>query len=64
MNANDVFQIALFIVVLLAAAVPVARYLTGVMDGSSRVVRVFGPLERALYRSAGVDAGTEMNWKQ
>jgi hypothetical protein len=25
MNANDVFQIALFIVVLLAAAVPVAR---------------------------------------
>ncbi|NIF43928.1 potassium-transporting ATPase subunit KdpA [Burkholderia sp. Tr-862] len=64
MNANNLLQTLLFIAVLLAAAVPVARYLTGVMDGSSRVVRVFGPLERALYRIAGVDAGTEMNWKQ
>ncbi|WP_321807918.1 potassium-transporting ATPase subunit KdpA [Burkholderia sp. BCC1993] len=64
MNANNLLQTLLFIVVLLAAAVPVSRYLTGVMDGSSRVVRVFGPLERVLYRLAGVDAGTEMNWKQ
>ncbi|CAM2188036.1 MULTISPECIES: potassium-transporting ATPase subunit KdpA [Burkholderia] len=64
MNANNLFQILLFVVVLLAAAVPVARYLSAVMDGSSRVVRVFGPLERALYRIAGVDAGSEMNWKQ
>ncbi|RQT28445.1 potassium-transporting ATPase subunit KdpA [Burkholderia contaminans] len=64
MNANNLFQVLLFIVVLLAAAVPVARYLSAVMDGSSRVVRVFGPLERALYRIAGVDAGSEMNWKQ
>ncbi|MBR8303554.1 potassium-transporting ATPase subunit KdpA [Burkholderia dolosa] len=64
MNANNLFQTLLFVVVLLAAAVPVARYLTAVMDGSSRVVRAFGPLERALYRIAGVDAGTEMNWKQ
>ncbi|WP_126286174.1 potassium-transporting ATPase subunit KdpA [Burkholderia stagnalis] len=64
MNANNLFQAALFIVVLLAAAVPVARYLAAVMDGSSRVVRVFGPLERALYRVAGVDAGHEMSWRQ
>ncbi|WP_334044210.1 potassium-transporting ATPase subunit KdpA [Burkholderia ambifaria] len=64
MNANNLLQTLLFVAVLLAAAVPVARYLSGVMDGSSRVVRVFGPLERALYRIAGVDAGTEMNWKQ
>ncbi|VWC79887.1 ATPase [Burkholderia lata] len=64
MNANNLLQTLLFIVVLLAAAVPVARYLSAVMDGSSRVVRVFGPLERALYRIAGVDAGSEMNWKQ
>nr|WP_057929241.1 potassium-transporting ATPase subunit KdpA [Burkholderia ambifaria] len=64
MNANNLLQTLLFIVVLLAAAVPVARYLSAVMDGSSRVVRVLGPLERVLYRIAGVDAGTEMNWKQ
>ncbi|AOJ81427.1 ATPase [Burkholderia savannae] len=64
MNANNLLQAALFIVVLIAAAVPVARYLNRVMDGSSAVVRVFGPLERALYRIAGVDPQAEMSWKQ
>ncbi|KGW66708.1 potassium-transporting ATPase subunit KdpA [Burkholderia pseudomallei] len=64
MNANNLLQAAIFIVVLIAAAVPVARYLTRVMDGSSAVVRVFGPLERALYRLAGIDPRTEMSWKQ
>ena len=35
-----------------------SRAICPVMDGSSRVVRVFEPLERALYRVAGVDAGS------
>ncbi|WP_414451349.1 potassium-transporting ATPase subunit KdpA [Burkholderia sp. 22PA0099] len=64
MSANDLMQAGIFLVVLLALAVPVAGYLTRVMDGSSRVVRVFGPLERVLYRIAGVDPGAEMSWKQ
>ncbi|MFM0162980.1 K+-transporting ATPase ATPase A chain [Burkholderia sp. GAS332] len=63
MNSNNVLQIVIFLVVLLAAAVPVARYLTRVMDGTSRVVRFGGPLERLLYRIAGVDSSTEMSWK-
>ncbi len=64
MNTNNVLQTAIFVVVLLALAVPVAGYLTRVMDGTSRVVRFFGPLERALYRIAGVDSSAEMGWKQ
>ncbi|WP_186207655.1 potassium-transporting ATPase subunit KdpA [Burkholderia gladioli] len=64
MNANNLLQAGIFLVVLLALAVPVAGYLTRVMDGSSRVLRVFGPLERALFRIAGIDAGAEMSWKQ
>src|ERR1700685_713646 len=63
MNSNNVLQAGLFIIVLLAAAVPVSRYLGAVMDGSSRVVRWGGPLERLLYRIAGVDPSTEMSWK-
>ncbi|MGF6723870.1 K+-transporting ATPase ATPase A chain [Paraburkholderia sp. GAS41] len=63
MNSNNVLQTVIFLVVLLAAAVPVARYITGVMDGSSRVVRFGGPLERLLYRIAGVDSSAEMSWK-
>lgn len=63
MNFNNVLQPALFIVVLLAAAVPVSRYLSRVMDGSSRVVKLGAPIERLLYRLAGVDASQEMGWK-
>ncbi|MBW9106930.1 potassium-transporting ATPase subunit KdpA [Paraburkholderia phenoliruptrix] len=64
MNSNNVLQAGLFIVVLLAAAVPLARYLGGVMDGTSRVLRIGAPLERLLYRMAGVDPSSEMSWKQ
>jgi len=63
MNLNNVLQPALFIVVLLAAAVPVSRYLSRVMDGSSRVVKLGGPVERLLYRLAGVDPEQEMGWR-
>jgi K+-transporting ATPase ATPase A chain len=64
MNANNVLQTTIFIVVLLVLSVPLARYLTNVMDGSSRVVRWFSPLEKLLYRIAGVDPSAEMGWKQ
>ncbi|WP_118182084.1 potassium-transporting ATPase subunit KdpA [Paraburkholderia phosphatilytica] len=63
MNANNVLQIAVYLVVLLALAVPVSRYLARVMDGTSRVLRVGAPFEKLLYRIAGVDAGAEMDWK-
>jgi potassium-transporting ATPase potassium-binding subunit len=64
MNTNDILQAALYVVVLLVLAVPVSRYLTHVMDGTSRVTRWFGPLERGLLRVAGVKHDAEMNWKQ
>jgi K+-transporting ATPase ATPase A chain len=64
MNTNNVLQAVIFIVVLLAAAVPMSRYITRVMDGTSRVVRFGGPIERFFYRIAGVDANAEMGWKQ
>ncbi|CAB3781547.1 Potassium-transporting ATPase potassium-binding subunit [Paraburkholderia caffeinitolerans] len=64
MNTNNLLQAGIFIVVLLALAVPVAGYITRVLDGRSRVVRLFAPLENLLYRVAGVDPSAEMNWKR
>ncbi|WP_200822404.1 potassium-transporting ATPase subunit KdpA, partial [Caballeronia terrestris] len=64
MNANNLFQTGLFIVVLIALAIPLGRYITGVMDGSSVVVRRIGrPIEAVLYKLAGVDPDVEMSWK-
>ncbi|MEX3983144.1 potassium-transporting ATPase subunit KdpA [Paraburkholderia sp. EG287A] len=64
MNANTLLQAGLFLVILLALAVPVSGYMTRVLDGRSRVVRFFAPLENFLYRIAGVDPQAEMNWKR
>ncbi|WP_395068362.1 potassium-transporting ATPase subunit KdpA [Paraburkholderia silvatlantica] len=64
MNANNLLQAGIFLVVLLALAVPLAGYMTRVLDGRSRVVRLFAPLENFLYRIAGVDPQSEMNWKR
>jgi len=64
MNANNWLQSALYIVVLIALAAPLGRYLTGVMDGSSVVVRRFGrPFESLIYRLCGIDQDAEMDWK-
>jgi K+-transporting ATPase ATPase A chain len=64
MNANTFVQTAIFIVVLIALAIPLGRYMAGVLDGTSIVVRRIGrPLESMLYRIAGVDPDAEMSWK-
>ncbi len=65
MNAFNLSQLALFIVVLIAVAIPLGRYMAAVLDGSSVVVRRIGrPVEHLLYRLAGVDPDAEMSWKQ
>jgi K+-transporting ATPase ATPase A chain len=65
MNANTLFQTALLIVVLVAIAFPLGRYMTSVFDGTSFVVRRIGrPIENLLYKIAGVNPDEEMNWKQ
>ncbi|WP_153102167.1 potassium-transporting ATPase subunit KdpA [Paraburkholderia hayleyella] len=63
MIASHVLQVVVFMVLLLACAVPLSGYITRVMDGSARVVRFCGALERVLYRMAGVDPGAEMSWR-
>ncbi|MEX3791199.1 potassium-transporting ATPase subunit KdpA [Paraburkholderia sp. BR14374] len=65
MNAHNTLYLALFIVVLIAVAIPLGRYMTAVLDGSSVVVRRIGrPVEQLLYRLAGVDPNAEMSWKE
>ncbi|KVA59859.1 ATPase [Burkholderia cepacia] len=65
MNLNNLFQTALYIVILTALALPLGRYVANVLDGSSVVVRRIGrPVESLLFRLAGVDPGAEMSWKQ
>ena len=64
MTANAVLQIGLFLVVLVALVKPLGWYMARVFDGRAiGLDRVFGPVERMIYRLAGVTPEKEMTWR-
>src|SRR5664279_4733536 len=65
MSANGWLQFALYCLVLLATVRPVGIYLTRVFEGQRTLLdRVLRPLERLIYKLCGVNAETEMNWRE
>jgi len=64
MTANGYVQLALYLVVLLALAKPLGAYMARVYENQPIVLgRVLGPIERLLYRLAGIRPDVEMDWK-
>jgi K+-transporting ATPase ATPase A chain len=64
MTTNALFQIVLFLAVLMGLAWPLGAYMARVYQGRPcGLDRVLGPFERLLYRVSGVDPGREMDWK-
>jgi len=59
MTMNGWLQIAFFCAMLLAVTKPVGTYLVKVFDGSLQWLR---PVERAMYRLAGVNADEDQHW--
>ncbi len=63
MTTNSYFQIALYLVVLVALVKPLGAYMARVYEGKVLLERVLGPIERAVYRACGTTRETEMSWK-
>jgi K+-transporting ATPase ATPase A chain len=64
MNSEFLVLLVVFLVVLLALAPGLGRYIRlAVEDGQWRFTAWGRPLERGLYKLAGVDAKAEMSWK-
>ncbi len=59
MTANGWLQIAIFGLALLLVTKPLGLYLVAVYDGR---VRWLGPVERLLYRAAGIDPSEDQHW--
>src|SRR5580692_6233772 len=55
-------QIAIFVALIAAVVKPFGGYIVSIVEGSSRVVRLFAPIENWLYRMAGVDPAQEQSW--
>ena len=65
MSGQDIVQIGFYLVLLLIVVKPLGAYMAQVYSGGRTPLdRVFGPLERTLYRLAGVDGAAEVTWKQ
>jgi K+-transporting ATPase ATPase A chain len=65
MNALGVFQIVLYLVVLVALVRPLGAFMARVYQGErSFLSPLLGPVERLIYRCAGVDPGAESSWKR
>jgi K+-transporting ATPase ATPase A chain len=59
MTANGWLQIACFILAVLLVTKPLGLYLVAVYEGR---VRWLAPVERLLYRAAGIDPDREQHW--
>jgi K+-transporting ATPase ATPase A chain len=61
---NAYVQLLLYCVLLAAVAQPLGAYMARVYTGEARfAARVFGPLERVVYRALRIDPAEEMTWK-
>jgi len=65
MKTIDFFQIAFFLVVLSLLALPLGRYMARVYQKEKTILdRMLLPLERSIYRFAGVDMDRDMKWTE
>jgi K+-transporting ATPase ATPase A chain len=63
MTTNDLLQIAFYIALLISLAKPLGLYMAAAYEGRAPgLKRIFGPLERLIYRFCGIDETIEMNW--
>ena len=64
MPVNDFLTFALFCVVIVAITPLLGRYIAHVIEGDRTFLSpVLAPVERVIYRVAGVDPSVEQGWK-
>lgn len=62
---TDIILFVAFIVVLFAIAFPLGNYMAKVFYGENKTLgKIFLPIEKLIYRFAGVNENKEMNWRQ
>src|SRR5262245_16738813 len=65
MTAIGWLQIIVFFAAIVAVTKPLGVFMFRVFEGDAQPLpRVFGPIERLLYRLSGVDPKREHTWKE
>lgn len=64
MTLNGILQIIIYLIVIAILVKPLGSYMARIYQGQHTFMdRIMEPLERLIYRLAGVDPAHEMNWK-
>lgn len=64
MSISTLLQLTAYIVVLVALVKPLGKFMARVFDGKPcGLDRLLGPVERLIYRVAGIQPAAEMNWR-
>lgn len=65
MATQDIFYLALYVALLVGLAKPLGLYMTAVYEGRRTWLHpVLRPVERGIYRAAGVDETHEHDWRR
>ncbi len=65
MTGQGLLQLALYVVVLVLLVKPLGAYMAAVYQGERTFLSpLLGPVERLIYRVAGVDPAHESDWKR
>ncbi|MBK7257527.1 MAG: potassium-transporting ATPase subunit KdpA [Ignavibacteriae bacterium] len=65
MTLSSMIQLLAFLIILLATVKPLGLYMGRVYRGERTLLHtVLGPLERLIYRIAGIRPDDEMDWKE
>jgi K+-transporting ATPase ATPase A chain len=64
MTGNTILQLILYLALLVVLGAPLGAYMARVYEGKSRLGnRLFGRLEKLVYRVSGVRADADMTWR-
>ena len=61
---TEILGVALQIVLLIVISYPLGKYIAKVYKGEKTWSDFMKPVERLIYKVAGVNPEEEMNWKQ
>jgi K+-transporting ATPase ATPase A chain len=64
MSTANWLQLGVFLAVVFACAPLLGKFLARVFDGERHMLSFLVPLERGIYRVAGIDPTRDMSWRQ
>lgn len=60
----ELIQYILYLLILIALAIPLGKYIATVMDGeSNKFIKLLSPIEKAIYKVCKINDREDMTWK-